>query len=188
MNAMLFNFVAFQGCWFANVLGAANATPWLGPVATGVWMIVHFVRLDGPAATEARVLISAVLLGWAADSTLVLSGLLAFPPFAQLGQPSPVWMVALWVCFAATLRHSLGWLRGRWLVGAALGAVGGPLAYLGGESLGALILNGNLAIAAVSLQFALATPILMAVVKLAERAAQSPDSATTSETASEAQS
>jgi hypothetical protein len=51
---------------------------------------------------------------------------------------------------AATLRHSLGWLRGRWLVGAVLGAVGGPLAYLGGESLGALILNGNLAIAAAS--------------------------------------
>ena len=78
-------------------------------------------------------------------------------------------MIALWTCFAATLRHSLAWLRARWLLAAVLGAVGGPLAYLGGESLGAISLTGDLSIAAISAQYAIATPILLAIAHYTTR-------------------
>ena len=109
------------------------------------------------------------MLGWLADSCLVLTGLIAFPAYTHLGGPSPVWMVALWVAFAATLRHSLGWLRGRWLLGAVLGAIGGPLAYLSGQALGAVALHGEAGVLAVAVQFALATPLLLTAVRHAER-------------------
>ena len=137
----LLNFAAFQVCWFSNVLGAAQGLPWLGPIVTATWMAAHLLNLPRhrarrEIAIEARLLVAAAALGWLADSTLVLSGLIAFPDVARFGGPSPLWMVALWVCFAATLRHSLSCLQGRWLCGAALGATGGPLAYLGGEALG----------------------------------------------------
>ena len=170
----LLNFIAFQICWFANVLGAANAMPWAGPAITLVWMVAHLAALRGPDARrersiEACIIVAAMSLGWLADSCLHLLNLTAFPENGGLAGSLPGWMVALWVCFAATLRHSLGWLRGRWLTGALLGAVGGPLAYLAGESFGAIALGGNTAIAAVSVQFALATPILLALVRFAER-------------------
>lgn len=171
MSRVLLNFAGFQVCWFATVIGAARGAPWLGPVVTVAWLIAHFAGLRAGVWLEARVILVAALLGWIADSTLVLANLIFFPEPTRLGGPSPVWMVALWAGFAATLRHALGWLRGRWLLGAALGAVGGPLAYLGGEALGAVSLAGSAAVIAVAVQYAVATPLLLGVVQHLERTA-----------------
>jgi hypothetical protein len=46
-------------------------------------------------------------------------------------------MVCLWLNFAATLNVSMAWLRGRFLLAALFGAIGGPLAYYSGAKLGA---------------------------------------------------
>ena len=46
-------------------------------------------------------------------------------------------MICLWLNFAATLNVSMAWLRGRYILAAAFGAVGGPLAYYSGARLGA---------------------------------------------------
>ena len=46
-------------------------------------------------------------------------------------------MIALWLNFAATLNVSMAWLRGRYLLAALFGALGGPLAYYSGAKLGA---------------------------------------------------
>ena len=170
----LLNFVAFQCCWFTNVINAANGVPWLGPLVTVLWLTGHLASLRGATApggtaAEVRVLLAAIAIGWTADSMLTLAGLISFAENAQLGGPSPLWTVALWACFAATLRHSLGWLRARWLLAAVLGAVGGPLAYLGGESLGAISLVGDFSVAAVSVQYAIATPVLLAIAHFATR-------------------
>ncbi|MFT5447918.1 MAG: hypothetical protein ACI9DC_003097 [Gammaproteobacteria bacterium] len=186
----LLNFSAFQCCWFANVIGAANGVPWLGPLVTSLWLAVHIASLRGVAmpgdiAFEARVLLAAIAIGWAADSALTLAGLISFPDITRLGGPSPLWMVALWACFAATLRHSLGWLRARWLLGAVLGAVAGPLAYLGGEALGAISLISEFSIAAVSVQYAIATPILLAIAHHTTRSTKRTQLDTTTEAACE---
>lgn len=170
----LLNFVAFQCCWFANVMGAASGFPWLGPLVTMLWLMVHLGSLRGATgagnvAAEIRVLLAAIAIGWTADSALTLAGLISFPDFAQLGGPSPVWMVALWACFAATFRHSLSWMRGRWLIAVVLGAMGGPLAYFGGEKLGAIVLTENLSLVIIGVQYAIATPFLLAIAHYATR-------------------
>ena len=175
----LLNFAAFQVCWFSNVLGAAQGLPWLGPIVTATWMAAHLLNLPRhrarrEIAIEARLLVAAAALGWLADSTLVLSGLIAFPDVARFGGPSPLWMVALWVCFAATLRHSLSCLQGRWLCGAALGATGGPLAYLGGEALGAIVITDGAAITAMAVQYAIATPTLLWLIAYMQRSVSAP--------------
>jgi hypothetical protein len=46
------------------------------------------------------------------------------------GWPAPPWILALWAVFAMTLHRSLDMLRGRRLIAAALGGIGGPAAYL----------------------------------------------------------
>lgn len=174
MKPRLLNFAGFQLCWFANVLAAAHGLPWAGPLLTLAWLGAHVALLRDDAPCDARVILAGAAFGWLADSALVLAGLIAFPEPARLGAPTTIWMVALWAGFAATLRHALGWLRGRWLAGAVLGALGGPLAYLAGESLGAIVLSGHAAFAAVALQYALATPLLLLVVSRCER---TPDTA-----------
>ena len=137
----------------------------MGPLLLPAVAAVHLYARPGrrelvPAAV-------AMILGYAADSALVLLGLLHFPEQTRLGAPSPAWMVALWGSFGIALRASLGWLRTRRRLAAALGAVGGPMAYFGGAALGAVRLESPawLSLAAVGGLYLLATPLLCAVAE-----------------------
>jgi len=47
-------------------------------------------------------------------------------------------MAALWFNFAMLVSISLAWLKGKYLLAAVLGGLAGPVAYWGGEKLGAL--------------------------------------------------
>jgi len=74
---------------------------------------------------------------------------------------APAWMAMLWASFATTLRHGLGWMRGRWTLAAALGAASGPLAFWAGERLGALELGGTPALLALAVEWGAALPLLL---------------------------
>lgn len=165
MSALLpsaLNFAAFQACWFASILGAAAGTAWLGPVAVGLWMAAHLPSLGHERGVEWRLLPIAAALGWAVDSLLAAGGWLAFPVAAP-AWGSPIWMMALWVSFAATLSRSLGWLNGRYAGAALLGLIGGPAAYYAGAQLGAVALPQGLVSALnVGFAWALALPALLA--------------------------
>ena len=178
MSALLpsaLNFAAFQACWFASILGAAAGAAWLGPVAVGLWMAAHLPSLGNERGVEWRMLLLAAALGWVVDSLLAAGGWLAFPVAAP-AWGSPIWMMALWVGFAATLSRSLGWLNGRYAVAALLGLVGGPAAYYTGARLGAVELpQGWVSALNVGLAWALALPaLLVARSALLRRCASAP--------------
>lgn len=167
MTHPITNFVLFQICWLANCLGAAAGWPILGPLVTAAWIGLHLHALGDDRLNEVWLLLAAAAFGYTADSLLVLLGLIDFPQHARLGAPSTLWMVALWVSFAATLRHALRWLSGRYLLGALLGAIGGPLAYRAGEALGAIQISDPVTgLAAVSVEWLLAMPLLLGFVAL----------------------
>ena len=165
MTHPLISFVAFQVCWFACVVGASRGLPWLGPVVVAVFAVAHLWATPAgrPRAGQAWLLGLAAVIGYAADSALVLAGVLSFPPHASMGWPSSGWMVAMWVAQAATLTGSMSWMLGRYLVGALFGALGGPLAYLAGARVGAAILGptSSAALAVVAVEWALAMPLLL---------------------------
>jgi len=71
-------------------------------------------------------------------------------------------MVSLWLNFAATLNVSLEWLKGRYLLAAIFGAVGGAGSYYGGARLGAtLALPDVLGIIILIVGWGIVTPILV---------------------------
>jgi hypothetical protein len=57
----------------------------------------------------------------------------------------------------------LDWLRGRYWLASALGACGGPVAYYGGQRLGALQLlnNASLSLLIIAVEWAFVTPALV---------------------------
>ncbi len=130
------NVVLFQAAWFAAVLGAARGLLWLGPLSMIPVLAVH-LALQENRRGEVQLLLAAGLLGFLFDTAFVAGDV--FTPLQHLfPRPfSPPWMICLWLNFAATLNVSLGWLRGRYLLAALFGAVGGPLAYYSGARLGA---------------------------------------------------
>jgi hypothetical protein len=148
----LANFAGFQAVWLACVISAASGKPWIGLAVFAAVMTAH-LWLTRERAAELKLLGAAAAIGLAAESALLAWGGVRFP-----GGGLPVWMIALWVNFASTLRLSLEWLSGRYALAAVLGAVAGPLSYLGGERLGAITVESPLAI---GIEWAIATPLLV---------------------------
>jgi hypothetical protein len=71
-------------------------------------------------------------------------------------------MLFLWINFGTVVNGSLSWLRGRYWLGAFLGAWGGPAAYYSGHRLGALTFQPPVMIHLVILgiAWAVAVPLL----------------------------
>lgn len=133
----LYNFVIYQLAWFAVILGAARGFAWLGAAMALLVTGVHLWLRREPL--EFRLVGVAVFLGLVIDTTLAATGQVQFAANGNL-PIAPYWMLSLWVAFATTLNHSLGWLMRRPFAATLAGAVFGPLAYLAGEKLGALSL------------------------------------------------
>ena len=161
MSGIVLNFLLFQLSWFASVYSAAIALPLVGPVCTLCWMSVHLHFAGERRHAELQLITLAALLGYLLDSFQVFAGTIHFPAQTQLGSPSPLWMVALWINLAATLNYSMKWLRGRFVLAAVLGAISGPMAYFAGSKLGAIELQGEVSILMIALQWSLAMPLLM---------------------------
>ena len=123
------NLIGYQLAWFGVVICAARGQPWLSVALAAAFAAVQWV-VSKQQASDARLLACAVACGIVLDGSLAVNGLLQYAS-AQPAVLAPVWILALWAAFAMTLNHSMTFLRGRPLLAAAFGAVGGPLAYLG---------------------------------------------------------
>lgn len=157
---LFINFAAFQLGWFSCVLGAANGMPWIGPpVVLGV-VVLHLVQVARPRR-ELILLLSAMAIGVVVDSLLLANGWLSYANGYWLTGFAPYWIVAMWALFATTLNLSMRWMRSRFLLALAMGAVGGPLSYFAGAQLGAMtLLRPASALAALAVAWGLVMPLL----------------------------
>lgn len=155
----------YEMAWLAGVLGAAKGHAGAGIVVVAVVVAVQMATSDSPLH-EAALATCATVLGLCLDSVLSASGLVAYAGSDGPSALAPAWIVAQWALFATLLRGPLVWLHRRLVPAALLGAVGGPLAYLAGERLGACSLVYPVpAIVALALGWAAATPLLLVLAR-----------------------
>ncbi|MDG1065752.1 MAG: DUF2878 domain-containing protein [Luminiphilus sp.] len=124
-----FNAVWFQSTWFLCVLGQDALLPFtLGMLA------LHFILVNS-AREEARRLLPVFAVGIGVDTLLSAIGIFDFGPTLI-----PLWLMALWVAFAASLTRALGVFgRSSWLA-ALVGGIGVPFNYAVGAKMGAVTL------------------------------------------------
>ena len=123
------NLVGYQLVWFAIVISASRGQPIWGIASALVFIALQF-HYSTARSSDVRALVAAFVSGFLLDGVLAATGWLQYAsPMFNL--PAPVWILTLWMAFAMTLNHSMGFLRGRPLLAAVLGGIGGPLAYLG---------------------------------------------------------
>ena len=167
------NVLGQQIGWFAVVRGAAHGHPFLG---AGAGLLITVLHLAGTPdrAGELRLLALATGLGLLVESCLQTAGLLTYASrWPALPWLCPPWILVLWIQFATTLRHGLRWLLPRRSLAVALGAAGGPMAFRAGEALGAVRFAPERwhSLAALSLVWAIAMPILTGVARRLDQAA-----------------
>jgi hypothetical protein len=160
MARTLLTVVAVQVGWAACVVGAASGRGWLGPAVVGVLLVVR-IATQPHRPGFIRTVLGALAIGATLDGLLAAAGVLVFPDATTSTWP-PAWMVALWGNFALAL-DALQWLANRPALASAVGAVGGPLAYLAGARLGAVALGPTeaAALVAIALEWAVALPLLL---------------------------
>ena len=125
---MVGNVVGFQAVWMASIAGAGAGLAWSGPLAA-LLFVAAMLAWGGKARQDLRMLAIALPIGFLLDSAFAASGWLHYAEPMPWVFAAPVWIWSLWAGFALTLNHSLDFLRRRPWASAALGVVGGPLAY-----------------------------------------------------------
>jgi len=164
---VIINFVMFQLAWFACVIGAAKGYPSIGLVVTFAAVIWHLYNAHHYRA-ELLLLLIAFAIGATFDQTLLSNHLVDYAHHGW-GENSlnsmlvPTWILALWVGFATSLNVSLRWMHDKYLVAIIFGAIGGPVAYMAAEKLGAVTLNTTTSYFALSIGWAIITPMLLII-------------------------
>lgn len=136
MKSFWANLFGYQAVWFAAVIGAGGGYWWPGVVAAALFAALHLGLYPQSAKqrrADLKLMAVALGCGLALDGTLSLSGLARYAagaPALPVGG-APLWILSMWAAFALTLRHSMAPLLQRGWAALALGAIGGPLAYLG---------------------------------------------------------
>lgn len=161
MRQKIINFVFFQIGWFACVLGATKQMPWLGVGFLVIFIVWHISQAKQPTL-EIVLLLIAVLIGGVYDQIMRHFNLLTYQSHGWSTALPAAWILALWAEFAMTLNVSLAWLKKRYVIATLFGAIGGPLAYVAAEKLGAVTINSLPAsYIALALGWAIITPILV---------------------------
>ena len=155
----LFNIIGFQSSWWACVLGVQNGYIYLGPSMMIFFLITHLM-LNGNNRSEIIFIIIVGLLGSFVDTIFLQSSLIIYEGLT-LSFFAPLWIISMWLGFAATINHSLGWLDGKWFFAFLLGAIFGPLSYLAGLKFGAINFQMSVfTIVILSLVWGITVPLL----------------------------
>lgn len=149
---------AYQCAWLACVAGGARGLTW--PALAGAALVTSVAL----ARANARLRRLAFALAWmtvgaGCDLALAAMGWLSFPAPALALGPLPLWMALLWLSFAHCLPLLARWLAPRPLLAIALGAIGGPVAYLGAVEMEAVRLHGAASWLAIAVEYGCITPL-----------------------------
>lgn len=129
------SFVWFQAIWFYAVIYTAQAVPLML-----LSIVLHFL-LSPTRQHDLFNLLTIAPVGCSADYLLTHFGIFTFEQSLLI----PEWLILLWLHFAVTLNHGLGWIATFSIpVRSLFGAVFGTLSYYAGAKMGAVVLSPNL--------------------------------------------
>lgn len=120
---------AYELAWFCAVFGAGHGLSWPGVAAVGAFAAWR-LAVSPWRRVELRLIAVTVVLALVLEGFWVRAGFIVYSARWPVAE-APAWLIALWVAFALTLVPLFGYLHVRPVLAASLGAVGGPLAYLG---------------------------------------------------------
>ncbi len=153
------NFLAFQVTWTLAMLSVSRGLAIWGAALIGLNVAAHLLfQTHRNRVRDTALILVGALVGVSIDASLAQAGFFKFA-----GSSTTEFLVlfyALWANFGSTLRISLAWTWTKLWAAAILGVIGGPLAYLAGVKLGAVVLPEKTlpSLIAVAIEFGVLTP------------------------------
>lgn len=178
-DSLLVNYVLYQVSWFACVLGAAWHRPWAGFGVGLLLLVAHFVLSSRPGR-DLKLVIVAVVAGLIVELMLIATGTYRFTSGTVVASLPPPWLLLMWAQFATTFPFSLKPIVMKPVAAALFGAIGGPLAFVAGQGLGAVTLLPpvSLSLLRLAVGWGIAMTVLSAVARAemrGEDSLRSPD-------------
>ena len=159
--ALLVNFIGFQVGWFACVLGAANDKELLGMIIALGIVIYHVVN-QGDSRKELKLVLAATVIGLLWETWVLNLNILRYPSHPEALFWAPTWLIMMWALFATTINLSMGWLKDRWVLAVFMGAIFGPLSFVAGEKVGAVVfLDSTLSMITLAIGWGVLMPLLL---------------------------
>lgn len=122
--------IGYQLVWFSAVIGAGYGRNWPGLLMMLLY-VTWQLSISRQRKADVSLIVTAIVSGCVLDGALLNTGLLHYAALWPLTVLPPAWILALWASFALTFTQSLKYLQTRLWLAMLLGALGGPLAYLG---------------------------------------------------------
>jgi hypothetical protein len=168
---LIVDIVGFQITWWASALGA-GAGRWEPGVAAAAIVILFQLAMSATRGATLAAILAALLMGLAGETAMMSAGLVRYAADWPVEWLPPLWLLGLWMVFATCIEATARMLGSHtYLKGALLGAVLAPPTYWAGQSFGALTLAEPiwLPLFATAAVWAIATPLMLAIFKLANR-------------------
>lgn len=149
--------------WMLLTWGAGAGQLWWPSALTAAILAAACWRAGSQWWRVAVILAVGLMCAIAVDGSLIKIQLVGYAGADPTVPVPPVWIISLWLVFAAALALPARGLLTSPVLAGILGAIGGPLAYLGAGSLDAIETSRN-GLIVVGIFYALATPVLVLVV------------------------
>ncbi len=165
-DSSLVNYVFYQVGWFACVLGASWHRPWAGFAVGLLLLVAHFVLSSRPER-DLKLVVVAVVAGLIVELMLIATGTYRFTSGTVVAALPPAWLLLMWAQFATTFPFSLKPIVMKPVAAALFGAIGGPLAFVAGQGLGAVTLLPpvSLSLLRLAVSWGIAMTVLSAVAR-----------------------
>jgi len=139
----IYNILGFKVCWWACVLGAVSNQKYLGPLLVLVFLFIHlYIMSNELRKSEILLLLVAGIYGTSVDTIFLNFNLLSYEgSYNNITYIAPLWITAMWIGFTATLNHAFKKIIDKYFIQIILGMIFGPVAYITGNGLGAIIFN-----------------------------------------------
>jgi len=122
MAGIIINLVVFDIIWFGLVYFGNYFIP------ASLLLLAAHLHFYSKIRGEVWLIVVITVIGIIVDSMLVHFNIFMFPNSNHI----PLWLIALWACFGATICHSLKFLSGSKVLQFLVGAFLAPLSYIAG--------------------------------------------------------
>ena len=129
------NFILFHLLWVAAIFGAAQGSSVWALLVLAL-MVMQAGYSLGSWRRDAMMMLAGALAGAAFEMVLLAAGLIEYR-LQWLPELPPLWIMALWMGFAMSFNHALGWLARHLGLAALLGAVVSVVSVFTGIHFGA---------------------------------------------------